>query len=105
MVNFSNIPTSSQWITFPVSAKDQVTINWEDGRNKYVNTYHVAKCYYGILKDLVPAPEFVVNEKLQVPNPVIYKGQGKLTVLGKWIDHIIIFKSRALAYQVRNRHR
>ncbi|KAJ5528151.1 hypothetical protein N7513_012310 [Penicillium frequentans] len=83
MVKFSNIPTSSQWITFPVSAKNQVPINWEDDRNKYENTYHVAKCYYGILEDLVPAPSCVVDDKLDVPNPVIYTGEGKLTIMGE----------------------
>ncbi|KAJ5080925.1 hypothetical protein N7456_013635 [Penicillium angulare] len=80
---FLNIATSSQWITFPVSAKDQTKIYWQDGRNKYENTYYVAKCYYGILEELVPAPELVLHEKLQVPSPIVYLGKKKMTILGE----------------------
>lgn len=96
MKNFRNIPTSSQWITFPVSSKEKMTISWEDDFHGYVHTYYVAKCYFGIQESLELPNGSVMNNKLEVPTPVFYKGNTKLTVLGKWIDHIITFKSRAL---------
>ncbi|KAJ5263843.1 hypothetical protein N7478_011448 [Penicillium angulare] len=83
VLKFTNIATSSQWITFPVSAKEQVRIHWEVARNKYENTYYVAKCYYGILEEKVPTPEFVANKKLLVPSPIVYKGKKRMTVLGE----------------------
>ena len=73
-----------------------MTISWEDDFHGYVHTYYVAKCYFGIQESLELPNGSVMNNKLEVPTPVFYKGNTKLTVLGKWIDHIITFKSRAL---------
>ncbi|KAJ5939746.1 hypothetical protein N7466_002880 [Penicillium verhagenii] len=82
MTNFRNIPTSSQWVTFPVSTKEKLTINWEDDFHAYVNTYYVAKCYFGIPEEELQNNS-IVDKKLQVPNPVFCKGRSKLTVLGE----------------------
>ncbi|KAJ5946377.1 hypothetical protein N7454_003216 [Penicillium verhagenii] len=82
MTNFRNIPTSSQWVTFPVSSKEKLTINWEDDFHAYVNTYYVAKCYFGIPEQELQT-DSIVDKKLQVPNPVFCKGGSKLTVLGE----------------------
>jgi protein involved in sex pheromone biosynthesis len=86
MSEFLNIPTSSQWVTFPVTSRDKITINWEDNFHSYVNTYYVAKRYYGILE---PSNESVANTKLEVTTPIYIKGKAKLTVLGQYIDNEI----------------
>lgn len=97
MSDFLNIPTSSQWVTFPTTSSEKMSINWEDNLHSYVNTYYVAKCYFGILD---PPKVSVANTKLQVPTPIYIKDNTKLTVLGKYIDNAIPFKCcRLLAYR------
>ncbi|OJJ42178.1 hypothetical protein ASPZODRAFT_20724 [Penicilliopsis zonata CBS 506.65] len=41
------VPTSSQWVTFPISPKAKVVVSWSEGTTARSNTYYVTKCYWG----------------------------------------------------------
>lgn len=42
-----HVPTSSQWITFPIEPKKKVLVSWSDETIQRQNTYYVTKCYWG----------------------------------------------------------
>ena len=43
-----NIPTSTQWVTFPTNPRNAVLVEWTEGGARSV-TYYVTKCYWGNL--------------------------------------------------------
>ena len=48
-----NIPTSGQWVTFPVDIELSAEVQWMENSQLRSNTYYVTKCFWGPL-DKVP---------------------------------------------------
>lgn len=88
-----NIPTSSQWVTFPTKPGDVVWVSWQEGRIQKRATYYLTKCYWGNLvkADLDQSKsnaEAARTGKKDVTEdgltkPVVLNSQASLKILGK----------------------
>lgn len=88
-----NVPTSSQWVTFPTRPGDVVWVSWQEGRIQKRATYYLTKCYWGNLvkSDLDQSKsnaEAAKTGKKDVTDdgltkPVVLNSQASLKILGK----------------------
>ena len=76
-----DLPTSTQYVTFPTEQNQPVLIAWSEGRVPQTATYYVTKCYWGNFSP-VPEPEFAASRHPQ-PDVIVDRSR-KLNVLGRY---------------------
>lgn len=73
-----SLPTSTQWITFPVEPRDTVRVEWTESKGQERDAiYYACKCFWGFLADKEKAADHgkltgprkakaLINEKVNI---------------------------------------
>jgi hypothetical protein len=85
-----NVPTSTQWISFPIDIARSVTVEWKENLVQRQAVYFVTKCFFGPLEGEKLHPDAKVDSTQAVvpatagrlPTPVVETEGKKIIVYG-----------------------
>jgi hypothetical protein len=82
-----NVPTSGQYITFPVKIIRCVEINWSENSVSRTAMYYVTRCFWGYLENqdiLTSAETDAAGQK--TTKPIVLAANKKIKARGKIIS-------------------
>jgi hypothetical protein len=79
-----NVPTSGQWITFPVNVLRAVEIQWQENLVQHSAIYYVTRCFFGYIEGQEFTPPKPVPPKTPAPQANTAETVQKLPVDKPW---------------------